>query len=96
MTLLLILFALFLAGAYGLRLRFRSALAESTAIREQMDRHDDYREKYIDPLSEIDPEAANFELELWFSVWNRITERYARFAKWSSFYQAPRRASRSV
>ena len=76
-----------LLGAYGLRLRFRSVLAESAAIGEQMDRHESYREACIDPLLETDPQMAKFELELWFSTWNRIEERWARFSKWSRFYR---------
>lgn len=84
---LLIAFALFLLGAYGMRLRFRSVLAESAAIGVQMDRHEAYRETCIDPLLETDPQMAKFELELWFSTWNRIEERWARFSKWSRFYR---------
>ena len=73
---LLILFALFLAGAHGLRLRFRSALAESTAIREQMDRHS---AAVTDALWENDNDMATFELALLDGVWNRIAERCDRF-----------------
>lgn len=80
MTLPLILLAVFLAGAHGLRLRLRSALAESTAIREQMDACDAaVREALCVP----DHEMATFELALLDGVWNRIVERQQRFFEWS-------------
>ena len=66
----------FLLGAYGLRIRFRSALAESTAIREQMDAHDAAVRK---ALCVPDHDMATFELALLDGVWNRIAERCDRF-----------------
>ena len=78
---LLITFTLFLLGAYGMRIRLRSAYEVVTSIGEQMDAHNHYRAVHVTTLLEGDPDMGAFELALLDGVWNRIAERCDRFCR---------------